>query len=150
MACWIWPFYIACHCLQMKWMVLQTFILCCKVKLGRGRPGLMRWYLLCIMFLVQDRLLDVDQQSSTLPLYHGRPPPPSPVIVYICRMIHLYDKKYHYWTFQFQEVPSISGSYKSKQTPRGSGSTITKSNKNLHLQMMIYTMRDSKDHLLIS
>ena len=43
----------------------------CKTILGREQPRLMRWILLWIMPLVQDRMLiPVDQQSSALPLYH--------------------------------------------------------------------------------
>ena len=54
----------------------------CKAILGRGQPGLMKWFLLWIMALVQDR--SVDMLTSSPARYHcttdtpGRHPPPPP------------------------------------------------------------------------
>ena len=49
-------------------MALKAKILLCKAILGRGQPGLMRWILLWIMPLVQDRLLDL--LTSSPECYH--------------------------------------------------------------------------------
>ena len=48
---------------KMKWLVFKATILHCKAILGRGQPGWMRWILLCILPLAQDRSLDLLAKS---------------------------------------------------------------------------------------
>ena len=70
---------------EMKWMVFLATILHCKAILGRGQPGRMRWILLWIMPLVQDRchclmlLITVQRRSAVLwPKFTG------------CKAYHMY------------------------------------------------------------
>ena len=64
--------YISVWWNEMKWWFRPRFCTS-KTILGRGQPGLMRWFLLWMMPLVQDRSLDLlaSGPCSALPLYHG-------------------------------------------------------------------------------